>query len=88
MVYRLRGALDENAVKHAIALSEEKYCSIEAMLKKTAKVTLRYEYFLRCESPPRLFLAKRIAYNQHLRSSRKNQQGASCLAASPQKLRV
>ncbi len=43
IVYRLRGALDENAVKHAIALSEEKYCSIEAMLKKTAKITLRYE---------------------------------------------
>ncbi len=43
IVYRLRGALDENAVKHAIALSEEKYCSVEAMLKKTAKITLRYE---------------------------------------------
>ena len=43
IVYRLRGALDENAVKHAIALSEGKYCSVEAMLKKTAKITLRYE---------------------------------------------
>jgi putative redox protein len=43
IVYRLRGAVDENAVKHAIALSEEKYCSVEAMLKKTAKITLRYE---------------------------------------------
>ena len=43
IVFRLRGALDENAVKHAIALSEEKYCSVEAMLKKTAKITLRYE---------------------------------------------
>jgi putative redox protein len=43
IVYRLRGQLDENAVKHAIALSEEKYCSVEAMLKKTAKITFRYE---------------------------------------------
>jgi putative redox protein len=43
IVYRLRGSLDEHAVKHAIALSEKKYCSVEAMLKKTAKITLRYE---------------------------------------------
>jgi putative redox protein len=43
MVYRLRGTLDEKAVKHAIELSEEKYCSVAAMLKKTAKVTWRYE---------------------------------------------
>jgi putative redox protein len=43
IVYRLRGVLEENAVKHAIALSEEKYCSVQAMLKKTAKITLRYE---------------------------------------------
>src|SRR5262250_3128926 len=27
VVYRLRGDLDEKAVKHAIELSEEKYCS-------------------------------------------------------------
>ena len=40
---RLRGALDEGAVKHAIALSEEKYCSVAAMLQKTAKVSWRYE---------------------------------------------
>src|ERR1700720_3202666 len=43
IVYRLRGALDEGAVKHAIELSEEKYCSVSAMLKKTAKVSWRYE---------------------------------------------
>jgi len=43
IVYRLRGDLDENAVKHAIALSEEKYCSMAAMLKKTAEVSWRYE---------------------------------------------
>ena len=43
IVYRLRGDLDEGAVKHAIELSEEKYCSVSAMLKKTAKVSWRYE---------------------------------------------
>ena len=45
IVYRLRGELDEGAVKHAIELSEEKYCSVAAMLKKTAKVSWRYEIF-------------------------------------------
>jgi len=43
IVYRLRGELDEAAVKHAIELSEEKYCSVAAMLKKTAKISWRYE---------------------------------------------
>src|ERR1700736_5724448 len=43
VLYRLRGQLDEAAVKHAIELSEEKYCSVSAMLKKTAKVSWRYE---------------------------------------------
>lgn len=43
LVYRLRGKLDEAAVKHAIELSEEKYCSVAAMLKKTANITWRYE---------------------------------------------
>jgi putative redox protein len=43
ILYRLRGELDDAAVKHAIELSEEKYCSVAAMLKKTAKITWRYE---------------------------------------------
>jgi putative redox protein len=43
ILYRLRGELDDSAVKHAIELSEEKYCSVSAMLKKTAKVSWRYE---------------------------------------------
>ena len=43
IVYRLRGELDEIAVRHAIELSEEKYCSIAAMIKKTTKLTWRYE---------------------------------------------
>ena len=43
LLYRLRGPLDEAAVKHAIDLSEEKYCSVAGMLKKTATLTYRYE---------------------------------------------
>jgi len=41
--YRLRGRLDDAAVKHAIQLSEDKYCSVAAMLKKTAMLSWRYE---------------------------------------------
>ena len=43
LVYQLRGELDEAAVKQAIELSEGKYCSVSAMLKKTATVEWRYE---------------------------------------------
>ena len=43
LLYRLRGKLDEQAVKHAIELSERKYCSVSAMLQKTARLTWRYE---------------------------------------------
>jgi putative redox protein len=43
VLYRLRGALDERAVQHAIQLSEEKYCSVSATLRKTATLAWRYE---------------------------------------------
>lgn len=43
ILYRLRGQLDDAAVQHAIQLSEEKYCSVAAMLKKTAALSWRYE---------------------------------------------
>ena len=43
LLFRIRGEVDEGAIKHAIALSEEKYCSVAAMLKKSAKLTWRYE---------------------------------------------
>jgi len=35
--------LEESSVKRAIALSEEKYCSVSATLKKSAELTWRYE---------------------------------------------
>ncbi len=43
ILYRLRGQLDDAAVKHAIQLSEDKYCSVAAILKKTASLTWNYE---------------------------------------------
>jgi len=43
MVYRLKGQLDDKAVRDAIELSQTKYCSVAAMLGKTAKITYRYE---------------------------------------------
>jgi len=43
VLFRLRGQIDEAAVKHAVDLTEEKYCSVAAMLKKTAAFTWRYE---------------------------------------------
>jgi len=43
VVYRLHGALNEKAVRDAIELSESKYCSVAAMLGKTAKISFRFE---------------------------------------------
>lgn len=44
VLYRLRGEqLEEAAVKRAIELSEQKYCSVSAMLQKTATLSWRYE---------------------------------------------
>ncbi len=43
IIYRLRGKLDEKAVRDTIELSENKYCSVAAMLNKTAQITFRYE---------------------------------------------
>jgi putative redox protein len=43
VLFRLRGQLEESGVKQAIQLSEEKYCSVSATLKKTADLTWNYE---------------------------------------------
>ncbi len=45
VLFRLRGEIDEAALKHAIGLTREKYCSVAAMLRKTAEITWRYELF-------------------------------------------
>lgn len=43
LVFRLRGDLTEKAVHDAIELSQTKYCSVAAMLGKTAKISYRHE---------------------------------------------
>jgi putative redox protein len=43
IVYQLAGELEDKAVRDAIELSQTKYCSVAAMLGKTAKIIYRYE---------------------------------------------
>ena len=43
VLFRLRGTLDEKAVNHAIDLTKEKYCSVAAMLSKSAAISWRFE---------------------------------------------
>jgi putative redox protein len=43
MVYRLSGHLDDKAVRDSIELSQNKYCSVAATLRKTAEISYRYE---------------------------------------------
>lgn len=44
LVYRVGGKVSHKAMEHAVHLSKEKYCSVSAMLQKTAKVTFEIEY--------------------------------------------
>jgi putative redox protein len=41
--HRLRGKIDPEAVRAAIHLSETKYCSVGAMISKTAKLETTFE---------------------------------------------
>lgn len=41
--HRLHGEIDPEAVKRAIHLSESKYCSVGAMIGKTAKIEATFE---------------------------------------------
>jgi putative redox protein len=43
MVYRFKGEVEEKAARDAIELSKNKYCSVSAMLEKTAEITYRVE---------------------------------------------
>lgn len=43
IVFRVRGAVNEEAVKRAMELTREKYCSVAAMLRKTAEISWKYE---------------------------------------------
>jgi len=44
LVYRVSGKVSAKAMEDAVRLSKEKYCSVSAMLEKTAKVTFTIEH--------------------------------------------
>ena len=46
LIYRVGGGVSHKAVEDAVRLSEEKYCSVSAMLQKTAKISFEIEYGL------------------------------------------
>jgi len=44
LIYRVAGKVSRKAVEDAVRLSKEKYCSVSAMLDKTAAITTEVEY--------------------------------------------
>jgi putative redox protein len=44
LVYRVRGNVSKKAMEDAVHLSKDKYCSVSAMLEKTATITFAIEY--------------------------------------------
>jgi len=44
LTYRVGGKVARKAMEDAVRLSKEKYCSVSAMLAKTAKITFAIEY--------------------------------------------
>jgi putative redox protein len=44
LTYRVGGGISRKAMEDAVRLSKEKYCSVSAMLEKTAKITYSIEY--------------------------------------------
>jgi putative redox protein len=43
LVYRIVGKVSRKSAEDAVRLSQEKYCSVSAMLEKTAKITSKIE---------------------------------------------
>lgn len=44
LIYTVGGKVQKKAMEDAVRLSEEKYCSVSAMLQKTAKFSTQIEY--------------------------------------------
>jgi len=44
LTYLVRGHVSQKAMADAVRLSKEKYCSVSAMLEKTAKITYTIEH--------------------------------------------
>lgn len=44
LIYRVSGEVNHKSMEDAVRLSKEKYCSVSAMLEKTASITYKIEY--------------------------------------------
>jgi len=44
LIYRIGGKVSRKSIEDAVHLSKEKYCSVSAMLEKTAKITTQIEH--------------------------------------------
>jgi putative redox protein len=44
LVYRVRGRIANKAMEDAVRLSKEKYCSVSAMLEKSARIEYEIQY--------------------------------------------
>jgi putative redox protein len=44
LIYKVGGKVSRKAVEDAVRLSKEKYCSVSAMLEKTAKITAEIQF--------------------------------------------
>lgn len=44
LIYRVGGKVAQKAMEDAVRLSKEKYCSVSAMLEKTAKISIEIYY--------------------------------------------
>jgi putative redox protein len=44
LTYLVRGQVSKKAMEDAVRLSKEKYCSVSAMIEKTAKITHTIEH--------------------------------------------
>ncbi|MGA2978294.1 MAG: OsmC family protein [Terriglobales bacterium] len=44
LTYLVRGQVSQKAMEDAVRLSKDKYCSVSAMLEKTAKITYTIEH--------------------------------------------
>jgi len=43
VLFRVHGKVEDAAMKHALELTKDKYCSVAAMLNKTVRIAWRYE---------------------------------------------
>src|SRR6266481_4123964 len=44
LIYTVGGKVSQKAMEDAVRLSKEKYCSVSAMLQKTAEITFEIQY--------------------------------------------